>query len=567
MADSPKHKGARATALYRIAAYPFAAVRTLVEMPVCLAAAMGYAAIRRNPDQAKRCVDALRGKAASLAGSTEARTIVFLFALAFCVRVATSLATVCVSKDAATFLSIARHIQDKGLASAVETNQHPLFPLLMAGFQMLFGRTILGAQLFCSFLSALAVAPFYLLVRDVFGNPVARLAGAIFAVHGVVVCNAADILTEPAYMLFYLASLGFGLRALRKPSWTRFFMAGLLSGLAYLTRPEGLGAAMIVGGWAGLFGLARIKGGWKPFLVGGAVLAAGAAICVLPYAGMNGWRLTPKKKMAELVRFEENPSRQPYEAVKPKPPVEAARYNLHRMGELVVVLVRTGHAWLVMLPFGLLLRRTVGWGGFGEIYLLSAIAFNLLLGYAVNVVFGYVSQRHLLTAAALMMPWMAIGVEETLAGLASAGGVRRVVATLGGAALLALAASVITEDFLPRRRDQEGTRRAGLWIARHMPDRTICGTLAPRVALYAHAEYIEMRSDYPLFDVADIARKKGAGIIVVDAENVRRTTPDYDLNRILKHPDLRERFSCENRKGTGGRDIIVFEVLPREGHD
>ncbi|NOZ20284.1 MAG: glycosyltransferase [Planctomycetes bacterium] len=562
-----KHEGAGRTALFKAVFYPLMFLRLLIEIPAELVGAMVYATIKGNPYKARRCVDALRGKSLQIAGATEARGILLLLAFAFLVRVLTSILTVCVTKDAATFLTTARHIQDRGLASAVETVQHPLFPLLMAGFQTLFGRMVFQAQLFCSFLSALTVVPLYFLTRDVFGKTVARLTCVIFAVHGVVVCNAVDVATEPAYMLFYVTSLAFGLRAIRKESGGRFFASGLASGLAYLTRPEGLGAAIIVGGWVGLLALVRIRRGGLKLIPGGAALAAGAAIFVLPFMGINDWRLTPKKKVEELVKFEENPARYPHELIPEKPPEERVRYHLRRMREWGHVFLKTGHVWLMMIPFAVLLRRTVKWGGLGELFLLSAAGFNFFLCYAVIIVFGYLSDRHLMTGAVLLMPWMAIGVEEILASLSSKGRLRRVVAALGGVALIALAVLVVTEDFTPRRRDRQGIRTAGLWIARHLPDRTICGTLVPRVATYAHTEYTELANKYPLYDVVDLAREAGAGVVVINTDDVQRVTPNYDLDKILRHKRLRERFRCPEGKGAGKGRIIVLEVLPEKGHD
>jgi hypothetical protein len=222
--------------------------------------------------------------------------------------------TAVVFDDGPRFLAIARAIDAGGWATALRDSFHPLYPALTAGAHRLFGLAdtapaweTAGALVSVAG-GAAAVGFLFLFLRDAFGRGPAWCGALLLAAHGRAVAYASDVQSDGLYLGLFAAGLWMGWRAWRtgRAGWAAG--AGAAAGLAYLTRPEGVGLALVL---AGLGGLAVARRRWTVRAGAGwlAALGGAAALCMAPYVvalhEITGeWTLTHKKSVAALAAGE-----------------------------------------------------------------------------------------------------------------------------------------------------------------------------------------------------------------------------------------------------------------------
>ena len=118
-----------------------------------------------------------------------------------------------VSKDSIDFVNIARSFAAGDVTTMLGHYQHPLYPFLMVLCNTLVGDWILAGQVVSLGMSVLALIPFYLLVRRLFGPRDAVAATLLMMFLPRAATLSADILTESTYLAMCLAALCFGYRA------------------------------------------------------------------------------------------------------------------------------------------------------------------------------------------------------------------------------------------------------------------------------------------------------------------------------------------------------------------
>lgn len=216
--------------------------------------------------------------------------------------------------DGPRFLAIARAMDAGWWSAALRDSFHPLYPALSAAMHRLLGAPDTAADwetaaaLVSVLGGAAAVAFLFLFLRDAFGRGAAFCGALLLAAHGRAVEYASDVQSDGLYLGLYAAGLWAGWRAWRggSPAWAA--LAGVASGLAYLTRPEGLGLALVLAA----LGVASIVRRCWTLRAGAAWLAAlgiATAACMAPYVlalhALTGeWTLTHKKSVATLVGAE-----------------------------------------------------------------------------------------------------------------------------------------------------------------------------------------------------------------------------------------------------------------------
>lgn len=217
--------------------------------------------------------------------------------------------------DGPRFLAIARAMDAGWWPTALRDSFHPLYPALTAGLHRLLGLpdTAGGWETAGALVGvaggAAAVGFLLLFLRDAFGRAPAWVGALLLAVHGRAVEYGSDVQSDGLYLGLFTAGLAAGWRAWRSgaPGWAA--AAGVAAGLAYLTRPEGLGLALVLVA----LGLASVLRGRWTLRAGAAwctALLLATAACAAPYvlalhAYTGVWALTHKKSLAVLVGAEE----------------------------------------------------------------------------------------------------------------------------------------------------------------------------------------------------------------------------------------------------------------------
>jgi hypothetical protein len=375
-----------------------------------------------------------------------------------------------------------------------------------------------------------------------FGAREALAAAWLLAFPAGAAVASGDVQSEGLYLALFLAAVACLWRALERQSARSAAAAGALSGLAYLTRPEGLGVALV---GAALLGLRALRGRLAPgrALALGLALVLGAAALALPYAGALSWesgelQLSRKKSVGWVIGAERSTgagglatgqagmeapkvrqpaARQPRAgreqpgaapAARPETPHPAGAYDslvappwtARAAPAALFDLLHDaqGALRLEMIPLVLLgvfaLRGRPGPRAGFVAALIGAYGL-LLLSLAMNV--GYVSRRHALPPLLLLLGYGAAGALWLGAALgrigapeAPAGGRR---ARAGAALVLAAVAAIcLAKTFHRRDTEDLAERRAAEWV-RPQAEGGVVAARKRRVAYYAGASFVHLR--------------------------------------------------------------------------
>jgi len=357
-------------------------------------------------------------------------TSLALAALAIAVRFVAWWRCEAIMNDGPTFLRLAWRFANGPFDQALAHDYHPLYPLAIALVEPLFGDpgrawevgSWEAAGIAVSIASGGVAALFlYDLLRHSFGGWVPAVGTLLFAVHPYAVPFSADVQSEGLYIALFLGAMSFAWRCLETPRFGLAAASGVLSGLAYLTRPEGLGVALVALGVMALLTLRRLRtlGAFGRVAAG---VALGAALMVAPYVltlerteGELG--LTRKKSLLAIATLGmdavERSERAPVVAPGPAPREPAWKTWGHRAANSASEVAdaarhafRLDHwiiaalgAWAVGTPPGLralFLGATVGLYG------------AVLLG--LHLTSGYVSMRHALPPLLPLLGYVALGI-------------------------------------------------------------------------------------------------------------------------------------------------------------
>ena len=447
----------------------------------------------------------------------ELKWLIAIFVLASLVRLGVAWRTHVIARDGATaFVPMAQEIAAGNWRAALRNHQHPLFPIAICGVHLLVPDWPVAAQAAAVLLGALAVFPLYYLTRPVFGRAPAVAAVLVFAFHTHSARYAADVISEPLFMLCILSAGCFGMRAwpcLRAATpfgaqarghlgWAA--LTGLAAGLAYLTRPEGLGTLCVAGAWllGGLLvDLFRKKApGTESRRVLNRVAAAlvmviACASVAVPYIvalhrDSGEWSLTRKKDLGAIITTGDQYGSGPVRTAVPPgpPPGPRARWR-RRVFDLLGLLndyVHVLNAAIALFLIGIFARRRFTRDRWAELFLANLFAAYFLLHVAVVCLLHCFSKRHALQGVTLLLPW--IGVGGAALWQTATRSPRRRLALAARLLLVAVAAVLCANAVEERRLNRRGERVVGLWIRKHGPSPPKLLRLArTRTAFYAGA--------------------------------------------------------------------------------
>jgi hypothetical protein len=440
--------------------------------------------------------------------------------------------TATVHNDGPVFIALAHAFEDGDFAAALGHEFHPLYPAAIALTHLLLAPLGIGWEtagvLTSAVASAGAVWALHAFVRSAFGPREAAFAAALLAVHGGAVDMGADVQSEGLYLALFLGCAAALWSALRTASLRSAALAGALSGLAYLTRPEGL--AMLGAGGLVAFGL-LVSRRWSPRVaIGfGCALGLGAACCVAPYIGSlyadtgELW-LTRKKSVGWIAGLSgppkhfagerqvpdwneqqtpaglELPRPDPPLPPVPPPPVEDETSVGSRLAAASADLVQSTFR---AVRYELLLFLLLGLHAAGRPPGLRAAFVGAVLGVHLVVLFGlsfnvgYVSTRHLMGPATLLLGYVACSLTPLGAAVARVTR-RRLGAATAAALVLTLAGSISLSRALRDPDPEELVQRdAAVWLRDQAGESGPVAARKRRVAYYAGAPFVKLRAKSP----------------------------------------------------------------------
>ena len=489
--------------------------------------------------------------------------------------------------------------------------QHPYHPLYSAGIWLVgavIGNYETAGVLLSVAAGAAGVALLFGLLRDAFGPRTALIGAALLAVHPRAVRFTSDVQSDSLYMALFLAALYLiGRRLFATPSCSGArslalgVSAGLAIGAAYLTRPEGVGLALVCGGLGAAMLVTR-RWSWRATVGWGAAIAFGLALAMAPYvlalrAETGEWMLSQKKSAADLVAFAQHdpqraatrwaerrsharpaprivtPSTLPRadDLARPASDLSATRRVAAALQEILGTAFSTiRYDVLLLVCLGLWACRGVPGPRAWLIGSVAAVYLIVLLALVLNA--GYVSRRHVFAPLLPLLGYAAVGVPvvgrallavlQRLAGggVAAAGegpgaspAPSEARPALVGMALIVLLA--LPADLAARRTDRLAVRQAAEWL-RAQPEES--GAVAAgrlRIAYYAGGRFIPLPSA-PKEGMMGYLRARGARYVIVDEAKVDQHLGLRDAQG--------EGLRLIHRERASGRDAAVFEVEPVE---
>ena len=537
----------------------------------------------------------------------EGALLAALATLAFVLRFARWERAVVLFNDGPVFLALAERSAEGAFDVLLQHPFHPLYPLAIAAMHALGAPFGLGFETAGALVSALAgsaaVLAIYALVRAAFGAREALVAAALLATQAAAIHVGGNVQSESLYLALFLGSAAALWRATSDGRPLAGLTAGALSGLAYLTRPEGLGLALV---GIALLGWRAIRGQvpWARAVRTGVAIGLGAAVFAAPYIAALSIRsgeltLTRKKSVGWIVGTEGHagsgglatgqpgmeapklvaeapapstpepapasegtagaapPARDPLDSLVAPPwtarAAPAALVDLVRDG---VSAIRPELLPLVLLGLFLLRRRPSKRGGF---FAALCGAYGLLLfALAVNV--GYVSERHLLPVLLLLLGYGAVGTLWLGERAARLGGAEPSAARTRAftLAILALVTAVALGKTLrkPDGLEDLAERRAAEWVRERAPG-SVVAARKRRVAYYAGGPFCQLRPR-TAYSFEVYFRNHGVRYVVVNADDIDDYVGLDDL--------IGSRLTEIHRVEEAGETAFVYAVQPRAAH-
>jgi len=399
--------------------------------------------------------------------------------------------------------------------------------------------------------------------------------------------------SDGLYQFLFLGGVAFGWAALRDARASLAGWAGVCAGLAYLTRPEGLGIAAAALGVGLLQALLRrwpLRSAlpWMAALVAGGLIVTGPYLVALRvHAGE--WTLTQKKSVQALagisqdlgvipsvgltpgaeipftrevmqLRHENRQQEREIRWQEAPPPPPRWRQALGAVGEVLHTITSAVRPEIVLFALvGLFIAR--GRPGLRGQFLLAVVAVYWAANWALAYSYGYLSRRHTLAPALLLLGYAALAVPAVGAALSRLArrpigpGARRLASGLALALLVGLALGKVLR---PQRASNAAERQAAEWIqALPTPGDGPVAAGKRRVAYYAGAPWFPLRKMPEGMALAAALRSNGVRWVVADEKDVK-AYPD------LTDPEaagLAVRFHAQSDGGSA----TVFELLREEG--
>jgi 4-amino-4-deoxy-L-arabinose transferase-like glycosyltransferase len=386
--------------------------------------------------------------------------------LAAALQVGVTLRSPVIAFDGVTFITIAQRLPFEPAKVIREHDQHPGYPALILATYWGVGRFLTGnsplawaasARLASWLCGLLSVVVFWVFARRTFDARTAAVATILVATLPLLRRNAADGMSDTPQLLFYLLAAWMmkeGMASWR-PWW--FLGAGVSSGLAYWIRPEGLSVAIVGAVVLGIVFLRRQQPRWRVVALSLATLVAATALVAAPYVLIKG-RLTSKKDYWQLLAPDQPalgspapaqpappqrpapPAGEPSRAERPdadRPPAAAHPDGGTKAPALSSALLKAFRAvgqtflnilrWELLLPFavGLFARNRPKPQPPAGLLVLLLVLSHLALAFGLDLVAGYVGERHLIPVLVLLSPWVAAGVIRMADWLGALGSARR----------------------------------------------------------------------------------------------------------------------------------------------
>ncbi|HEY7675834.1 MAG TPA: glycosyltransferase family 39 protein [Candidatus Methylomirabilis sp.] len=484
--------------------------------------------------------------------------------------------------DSAVYFEMAAHLRAGQWAAALAYPYPPLYALLIALVQTVIPSAEAAGLLITLAADLLVLWPLIGITRAAAGERAAWGAALLWAIHPYAVRLGAQALTDAPTAFLVGLALYAGLRAAqaRRVGWA--LGAGAASGLAYLLRPEGMEAALALGGlyaaaspesivqspesravqlpapdsatpapartalrravWAlaPLAGLAIVASPYVAYVsleAGAFTLSkkkspAAFARALVPLAGHQPSAASPQQPGGATQPL--SPSLQP-----PRTPSSPRTGPGRALLSLYIFQRPLGNGiHPVVMIFGViggigLWRSGPADGAWVRRLLAGLLGLHLaiLVGLAAARGPGYLGGHHFFLMVLYALPFAGAG----LAGALAWGEERLHLPRWSPAVAVALLVTAMALQVLLRRPDQgRAVRPAAAWIRAQVTGTPVVVTSLAKLTYHAGAERVELQGEYD--EILGRARARSAQFVAFYPDMLRQVSPDF-LSK-LKPADL-----------------------------
>lgn len=464
------------------------------------------------------------------------------------------------AQDGLKYLRAARMFQRRGIIEAVRgDDQHPLYPALIAlvepGLRLVFGKGSTAWVASARAVSILAALGLLAAVRRLslilFDEPTANLAALIHLVLPFPAQIARETLADSLALACFGWTMVLAAETLSSGRVRQAIVCGSAAGLGFLARPE-LVLAPIAIGAAGLIILVQNRAG--PAEPSSKILGRSLALLTIVFCFAVGSHAIVKGEVSEKLSLRLSSGLTTRAFVPKRPVVRALPRGLNdarrdfspkeeslrdRPRKTSDVLKRIGSAW----------TESLGWAGAalaiwgaarastnrGTSRIKLVIIFYILILIAAIVrhagLLGYVSDRHILSAEVLSVPWAAAGLLTIGRRLLRIWGRETPVRGRGAGTIpaclilaLAIAAQAVAK---PDHRSRIGHYEAGNWLKDHAkPDEAIYDSRG-------WASFVAEREAYDAWHIRQALTDSHLTYLVVGDDELNAQSPRAETLRAI----------------------------------
>ncbi len=492
------------------------------------------------------------------------KILLLLLAFAFVFRLLFVLSPGVIHNDGTEYV---RHAKELALGNWSAGKSPPLFPALIAGFQVITRNFEMAGIWVSVIFGTLLILPLFYLGRAVFNETVGILSALFGAFHPFLYSSSGAVLTESSYHFLFAASVLFGWYAFTKARFSYLLLFSFSTTLAYLTRPEAIGIPVVFSVWT-LF--TNPPSGERRFVNRvGIILIAGISFLAFSFPYLyqirkdtGTWGISKKAAISigSLSSEEAAPSLETLRKSKGITLSSLMKHPLAVIGKvgagIVVSLYRFFYSYhpaffiLGVVGWVFLLKRENAYRRKGNFFLLA----HLIFYFALVFPFFFITKRYTSQMVSISIPWAAFGFLESTEWLHRRWAKGVPLKKFSVLLAVFLLAGLFTQGIVTHAREHRTLRKeAGLWMKDHLPRESRIMSRLPQEAFYADLPWILFpKKNYE--EVLAVARCNGVQYLIVD-EDIEQESPGF--LREMKKEDLVFLKDFETEK----RRMAIFKIV------
>lgn len=176
-----------------------------------------------------------------------------LFIGALLLRIIKAYQDAVITHDGIIYIKMAKIVASGDLGRISDYSFFNLYPVLIALAQPIFGDWEWSGRMVSVFLGALAIIPFFLMVRKMIDQRVALIASVLYLISPHFIEFSSEVLRESSFWFFSMMALWLAWEGIGRKKWHLLSLSSIFAGLATFARIEGVVIIVLILLWIVLF--------------------------------------------------------------------------------------------------------------------------------------------------------------------------------------------------------------------------------------------------------------------------------------------------------------------------